>query len=306
MRANIIAKSFILLSVTLFFSCKNSNSELKQSAPEIKMVNVPAVISDPAQINSYVADHFWDGVDFGDSLLLLDKQALNRHYSIYLDHIQQCPRNVAEKSVKKFVSALLKGSSPVREYLVNLTEKVLYDPNSQHRNEDIYIWVLEIFTNDSLFPEYDLERFRNQLVMSLKNRPGEIATDFTFITTKGKESTLHNTKGEFTLLFFYDPDCHSCEYSLEYIKESAVIESFKSRITKLAIYTGNDADKWMGSSKKFSPEWIVGYNNDFSIERGQLYDRRATPYIFLLNKEKRVLVKDATPADIEYYLQNLI
>ncbi|PKO96257.1 MAG: hypothetical protein CVU12_06130 [Bacteroidetes bacterium HGW-Bacteroidetes-7] len=304
MRTNYIYKSFLLLALTGILSCKNNSKAPEQVPAELKMVNVPSVISDPAQVNKYVADHFWDGVDFGDSLLMNNIPALNRHYSIYLNHIQQCPIEVAEQSVKKFTAAYLKGNNLVKNYLVDLTEKALHDPNSQDRNEDIYIWVLEMFSADENMDDLLREKYKNQLTMSLKNRPGEIATDFSFLTSKGKQSRLHTTKGQYTLLFFYDPDCHSCEYALEYIKESSVIDSFGAKITKLAVYTGEDAEKWLSTSGKFTPEWIVAFNNDFTIERERLYDRRATPYIFLLDNNKRVLVKDATPADLEFYLKN--
>ena len=292
------------MALTGILSCKNNSKAPEQVPAELKMVNVPSVISDPAQVNKYVADHFWDGVDFGDSLLMNNIPALNRHYSVYLNHIQQCPIEVAEQSVKKFTAAYLKGSKLVKNYLVDLTEKVLHDPNSQDRNEDIYIWVLEMFSADENMDELLREKYKNQLTMSLKNRPGEIATDFSILTSKGKQSRLHTTQGQYTLLFFYDPDCHSCDYALEYIKESSVIDSFSANITKLAVYTGEDAEKWLSTSGKFTQEWIVAFNNDYTIERDRLYDRRATPYIFLLDKNKRVLVKDATPADLEFYLKN--
>jgi hypothetical protein len=305
MRTNYIYKSFLLLAFAGIVSCKNTGKAPEQVSTELKMVNVPSVISDPAQVNKYVADHFWDGVNFGDSLLMQNTSALNRHYSIYLDHIQQCPIDVAEQSVRKFTALYLKGSKNVKDYLINLTEKVLYDPNSQHRNEDIYIWVLEVFTADENMDELMRERYQKQLIMSLKNRPGDIAADFSFLTSKGKQSRLHMTQGDYILLFFYDPDCHSCEYALDYIKESSVIDSYSDKITKLAVYTGEDAEKWLATSGKFTPEWIVAFNNDFAIEKNRLYDRRATPYIFLLDRNKRVLIKDATPADLEFYLNNI-
>lgn len=305
MKISSVRKFLVILIVPAVLGCQNTTRTSSPVPPELKMVSVPSVISDPSQINKYVAEHFWDGVDFTDSLLLLNKPGFNRHYNLYLDHIMQCPYEVAEKSVKNFILSVLNGNEDVRDYITTLTEKVLYDPNSQHRNEDIYLWVLEIIINEKKFDPLTQEKYKSHYEMSMKNRPGETATDFAYITADGKEGKLKSIKGEYTLLFFYDPDCHSCEYALDYIQESSVIKSFTPKITKLAVYTGENAERWINTSGKFSKEWIVAFNNDFSIERDKLYDRRATPYIYLLDKEKRVILKDITPAYLEQYLSNI-
>jgi hypothetical protein len=50
-------------------------------------------------------------------------------------------------------------------------------------------------------------------------------------------------------------------------------------------------------------EWINGYDRGCRIERENLYNVSAIPALYLLDKEKKVLVKDSTNVgEIEFCL----
>ena len=48
--------------------------------------------------------------------------------------------------------------------------------------------------------------------------------------------------------------------------------------------------------------WIAGWNKQGDIRSRQLYEIRATPTLYLLDKRKKVILKDAT---LEQVLQSL-
>mgnify|MGYP002527024690 FL=1 len=52
-------------------------------------------------------------------------------------------------------------------------------------------------------------------------------------------------------------------------------------------------------------EWINGYDKKQTIEQNNLYDLKAIPTLYLLDKDKTVLLKDVTTKEIEEYLQNI-
>ena len=55
---------------------------------------------------------------------------------------------------------------------------------------------------------------------------------------------------------------------------------------------------------RISPkEWINGYDKKLVIKEKNLYDLKAIPTLYLLDKDKKVLLKDATVAQIDQYLQ---
>ena len=49
-------------------------------------------------------------------------------------------------------------------------------------------------------------------------------------------------------------------------------------------------------------EWTNGYDKELVIKNKNLYDLRAIPTLYLLDKNKTVLLKDATLQKVEQYL----
>ncbi len=193
----------------------------------------------------------------------------------------------------------------MRDYFLKIIELSLYDPNSTYRNETLYIWILEVLTGESNLDDLIKKRYREQLELALKNRPGAVATDFEYTTNKSKTGTIHKTKGEFILLFFYDPDCQTCQRAIEFLKENESVKKMGSRLVKLAMYTGEELAKWLETTGKFGSEWIVAHDNNMAVSLNKLYDRRPSPSIYLLDSSKKVILKDALPDEVAGYFSQI-
>lgn len=89
---------------------------------------------------------------------------------------------------------------------------------------------------------------------ALKNRPGDVAADFTYTLSSGRRSrlhALHALKAQYTILFFNNPDCHDCQRVKEYMVASPVIErqakaqnEFGAGLVILAVYPDGDISLW--------------------------------------------------------------
>ena len=74
----------------------------------------------------------------------------------------------------------------------------------------------------------------------------------------------------------------------------------------LTVYFENDKDVWANYLKNdANPHYLHGWNFDQTIENENLYDTRTIPYMFLLDKDKRVIKKDILVNEIEDYIQQL-
>ena len=76
----------------------------------------------------------------------------------------------------------------------------------------------------------------------------------------------------------------------------------QKRLTVLSIYPDEELDEWRKHLNEFPKEWVNGYDKTFAIKEQQLYDLKAIPTLYLLNKDKTVLLKDAPAQTIEEYL----
>ena len=63
--------------------------------------------------------------------------------------------------------------------------------------------------------------------------------------------------------------------------------------------TGGNGTREQGS---VPPGWIEGRDEGEQLTREEVYDLKAMPTLYLLDAQKRVVLKDTTPERIEEYL----
>ncbi len=300
-------KLFIISFTIAFslFSCNNPKESSPEKAPQLKMVDVPVIISQKRDRDIYIAQNFWSMVDFSDSSYLSNKIALNVHYKEFIDHLYSCSAETAKQSVDIFSGKLLQGIAPLRDYLLEIVELSLYDPNSSMRDEQLYSWFLQNIVQDSVLDSLTLIRYHQQLYMVLQNNPGQVANNFTLSDINGQTFTLHSIKNRYTLLMFYEPDCHSCFSAISLIDNNINNLYTTLNIKMIAVYTGEDLSRWYDTRAKFPPYWDVARDADMGITLNRLYDRRASPSFYLLDSNKKVILKDAFPEQLIQTLREL-
>ena len=282
----------------------NSKSEAKPKRYEFSYVQAPALFDEQEQ-RLYMRDHFWDKFDFADSLYTTkaDTTQMLRAYAIYLSNFVD-PRDATP------ITRLMQKAStskPMFEYFVMLSEKLLNDPNSPLRSNELYIAVLEaqlasthLDKYEKMAPEYDLR-------IAKQNRIGQKANDFTYTLQSGVSRQMYALKNDFVILYINNPGCPMCRDITAALKESAIINELlqQKRLAILAIYPDEELAEWHNHLGDFPATWINGYDKGCRIEREGLYDLRAIPSLYLLDHNKSVIVKDSTSvAELEQALIN--
>ena len=198
------------------------------------------------------------------------------------------------------LSDLLRRTESDRErfrLLRELCEKYLYSPESPLRNDELYRHALEPIIASAHLDDYEKLRPRYQLGMTQRNGPGTVAADFTYTTADGMQATLHDLAADYTLLYFNNPDCPTCEALTRDLQRDRTIGRWvrSGRLRVLALYSNFDeeVEHWRAHAAEFPAEWIVAYDDGARICYEGLYDLRAVPCLYLLDAEKRVLVKGA-------------
>ena len=64
--------------------------------------------------------------------------------------------------------------------------------------------------------------------------------------------------------------------------------------------------KWRDYSHNYPSCWINGYDYTFSLRESGAYDIRAIPSLYLLDSDKRVLMKDAPTPKVLSFLDKII
>ncbi|MEN6569538.1 MAG: DUF5106 domain-containing protein [Rikenellaceae bacterium] len=300
-------KRLIILSGILLVlsSCKNvNNNEQNALKGELKMIEVPSIITDNYERNLYIVKHFWDGVNFSDTSYLVNQQGLNTHFSAYLEYLTTVPHDMALTSVKALANRAILGHPKMMMALQEMFEKGFYHPNSIFKNEELYIGVLEEYIKSDKLDSAIKEKLTKQLELAMRNRVGTKAIDFSFIYPDGQRGSLYKIPAEYLILIFFDPDCPSCKSTMENMEKSQVIASFGGKVKVLTMYAGVDFENWKSFAPLLNKKWLNGCDKDLVIMNNSLYDLRPTPSLYLLDKSKTVILKDAPFEAIESYLKN--
>ena len=258
------------------------------------------------QVPSYMLDHYWDKFDFADTLWTTksDTTEMLRAYASYVVGYVG-PFN--QEPIRKLMQRA-SVSKKMFDYFAMLSEKVLYDPNSPYRSDELYIAVLEAQLASPHYDEYEKMAPEYDLRVVSQNRIGHEANDFDYTVKSGRRSNLYSLKNDFVIVYINNPGCTMCREITEELKQSQIITDLqrKGTLKILAIYPDEDLNEWHKYHSDLPTEWINGYDRGCRIHRENLYNVRAIPALYLLDKEKKVLVKDSVNVgEIEAILSQL-
>lgn len=267
---------------------------------------VPLTIATPEARRDYLLLNYWNNFDFSDTTQIANAEITEQAFA---DFMQLSAHSTKwDEAVRKMLKASERDSL-MFTYFRGLAEKYMYNPNSPMRNEELYIPVLEYIIGSDRINDAEKIRPKYQLEMLQKNMIGHIATDFSYVLFNGTRGKLSEINAEYTILFFNDPDCHDCQRVKSYINNSQIIREMYRKVQSnkirsleiLAVYPGMAVELWRKSDY---PEIMINsYDPTFRIMTEELYDLKAFPSLYLLNTNKRVILKDVSIETIEMWLK---
>lgn len=269
---------------------EDTGDTARRFVPDAFLPRMPPADVAPAARAAWLRAHYWDGFDFADTATLVRADTL-RMLGLFARHAALCA--VASDSAP--IDSLMCRASVSRTgllYFWMLAERVLYDPNSPLRDDELYIPVLRTVVSSKLLTEWERLRPAEQLRLALRCRVGEPAADLRFVLSTGEESTLYDLQSDHTLLFVADPDCSACErLSLEVAASPLVNERLeRGSLTLLYLLPRGDTEALRYCGGRLPASWLVACDDGTLFEG--TYDLRAVPSLYLLDRTKRIVVKD--------------
>ena len=269
-----------------------------QGGMEFPYPQIPTMMTEPQQRATYLLMHYWDNVDFKDMKLVANEEFIEQGFVNYLSVLPIVDAQTAERSVEAMMKRAEMNVVAYKK-LVNIAEKYLFEPNSPMVSDEMYIMFLNQVMKTSVLSKVEKARFEYQHKVVMKNRVGSVATDFLYIDKEGKSGTLHKFEAEETLLIFYDPDCDNCTEIIEKLRYNRELNAkiMSGKMKVLAIYAEDNLDLWKRELAKMPTNWVVGRAVS-KIKPLGLYILRAMPAIYLLDKDKKVVKKEAVPENL--------
>lgn len=261
--------------------------------------SVPDSLSSPEARADYLALHYWDNFDFSDERLI---SAGDYAEQAFVDFVGLLPY---VGNAARAIDCLYGRAAAERDmlyYFMSLGEKYLYERDSPMCDEELYIFMLRSVAGNKSLDEADRVGPRRRLELVMKNRVGDVAADFGFVCRDGSRGRLSELRARYVVIYFNDPDCSECHVVGAQLAASEVINAFvdSGDVVLLSVCVEGATPQW--KSSRCPGLWIDAADKSRVVVGKQLYMLPALPVLYLLDAERRVVLKDTSVAEIEAFL----
>ncbi|MBO4922761.1 MAG: DUF5106 domain-containing protein [Bacteroidales bacterium] len=292
------------------------------SAPvrDFPVSQIPAMYTEAADRQAYATDHYWDRFFSGgegfrcDSLTVMgvSRDKLEDHFSTYVaileaQDVQAGRRGIGSLFSKVEAAQSADSLSNVLEVFSWLAEHYLYDPNSPFRSEDLYLPYVKGLAESPLTDPDQAPSYAFTARMCAMNAIGTPAADFAFKDNASRTRRLYDIRAGHTLLFFSNPGCEACKEIIEKLRSMPFLPGMISdgRLAVVNVYIDGDIQSWKDYQSFYPREWFNGYDPDGIIRQDLLYHVRAIPSLYVLDADKRVIMKDAPEERVFAFLESM-
>jgi thiol-disulfide isomerase/thioredoxin len=140
---------------------------------------------------------------------------------------------------------------------------------------------------------------------------GKIAPNIVVKDKDNKPVSLYDVDADYTVLFFWAPDCGHCKKAAPDLVEFA--KAWKERGVKVfnvctAVNDSAKVECWKGiEEKQFSDEFFINTYDPYIQSRyKKLYDVQTTPQVFILDRNHEILMKRIEAKQLGTVMESLI
>ena len=275
---------------------------------DIPEFSVPIGFANPDSVKwirsyNYNKDHFFDNVDLTDEKLLRTPILYARLNAFFTSVVIQSPDSI-NKEIDKIIQkckANYKIYQFVSVYLFNHfreSEIMGHDAVMVKLADDIYLsgkadWITKEFKDD----------LRKQIALIRPNLIGKKAENIVMDSYKGIFVSLYDVEKDFTILYFWEPDCGHCKEATPKLK-GYYDKSKDYSLEVFAVCTTTDKAKWTKYIEDNKLTWINGWDPQRSSHFDMYYNVQSTPIIYILDKNKKIIAKKLSIEEIGPFIDN--
>ena len=252
----------------------------------------------------YLKAHFFDNVDFNDTLLVRSNAWTNKAIS-YLG-LWGNSRFSQKQLETEFIKAvtIMMNAAQVNPDVYKFLLDYLLGGFDKYHFDDVITYMADHFQDPfSCEDQTKKSALQKKLDTFKKISVGRVAPDFDVPDVKGKTIRLSEIQAPYTLLIFWSSECHHCTDMMPKVKDFYDRQKPK-KIEILAVSVDTSRSEWTGYIKEEKLDFLNGSDlKGFDSKPADEYNIYATPTMFLLDREKKILAKPISYRELEQVLR---
>jgi thiol-disulfide isomerase/thioredoxin len=270
-------------------------------APKNKMGEV-----DSSFAYHYTKAHLFDHIDFNDERFL-NSPAYNEKMEYYITKLTP---QIPDSIIVAGDYLLSKATNPeifryTLSYITSTYEKSDYigmDAIFVHMARKYYLAGKADWVSDKQIKKIKERADALEPLLIGKKAPNIIVKD----PSQEKYLQLYDLKAKYVIVYIWSPDCGHCKKSTPVLKK--IYDKYKSEgLEVFAVGNDFENEKWLEYIKDNNLDWINGSDGgEFTSNFRHLYDVYSTPQTYLLDKDKKILIKKIEVEALDAYIEQLI
>ncbi len=253
----------------------------------------------------YVTEHFFDNISFND----VDLIRSNVYTTIAIEYMSlySNPNLTQEKLEAEFIKAvdrIMKEASEnsiiyefIVEYLVGGFERFHFDK--------VLDYIAENYSPEQCENEERKTDLQTRLKKYAELSNGKDAPEFEMTDLNGNLVKLSGIKSEYTLVLFWASWCPHCAETMPEIQK-IYTQKDKSKLEIIAVSLDKEKADWEKAVKELNLTWLnccdlKSWDSQAAID----YNVYATPTMFLLDKNKKIIAKPITLNELKAELKKI-
>ncbi|MGB1318915.1 MAG: thioredoxin-like domain-containing protein, partial [Flavobacteriales bacterium] len=253
----------------------------------------------------YFKKHYWDFVDFSDDRILRTPVYHSKLERFMTKTIQQIPDSIAVEASRLVEKT--RASNELFKYTVfwitshfETSKQMGMDAVFVHMAKNYYM-TGQAFWADST----TIAKISDRATKLSYSLIGATAPNLIMKDTSDQIQVLHALDNEYTIAYFWDPECGHCKKVTPKVK--AFYDEFKEELD-VEIYgvmtNAKEQESWRKYIIENNLDWINVEDPEQKTAYKYLYDIYSTPVIFLLDKDKKIIAKRIGAEDLENFIRH--
>ena len=251
----------------------------------------------------YYKAHFFDNIDFSDARTLRTPFLENKLDKFFKDLVYQVADSV-NKEADILINLSKQNPEVYRYVLWKITNK--YENTDIVGLEGVFVHLAEeYYVKDAPWlTEEKVKEFEDRVRILKPLLTGKVFPELYVYDLQDKLHTVSESKGKYTIVYFYSPDCGHC-------KDAApeLVEYAKTAKEKGVVIYNVSVDYEPTEIKEFIEKYHTGENMMNLWDKGhhhyfrENYDVYATPTSYILDANKKIIAKRIPIKEFDKFIE---
>jgi thiol-disulfide isomerase/thioredoxin len=249
--------------------------------------------------------HYFDNFDMNDPRAIRSGVMHNKidYFTQKLSYPYPDSQNVA---IDQVLARMDNNPEAFQYYLVHFLNEAA---KSKRMGMDaVYVHLVYATGKATWTEEEQLKKLISQADATRPLLIGKVAPNVTFYTEDNQPVSIHSIPYDYTVLFFWDPECGHCKTQIPYVIN--FYNAWKDRgvqVFGICTKTGEDISScWSTLKERGMDIWLNAADQYMRSRYKLIYDIKTTPQIFILDKDKKILAKKIGGEDLNTVMEEII